>query len=418
VRRAALPASLIALAVVVWAWPVRYISFWTRRNNLGDYHVYLHYGLEMSHGRLPYRDFHIEYPPGAAFIFWFIWQIPGKYVDALSLFNLVCLCICLVGVVQTARVLGLSTARQATAGAVIALSPLLLGPIVFQRFDMSVAAVLAWMVYAAITERWKLMWVLLAAGILIKLIPLALIPLLFFWEAHRRGWRIASRDTAIGAAVVAIGVIPLWIIAPAGSWYYVAYNIRRPPQLESLVSNAFLLADKYGHYSLRLVEADHSIGISGAYTGAAALVSSVILAALVVACALWTRHLLEHATAPGDLDLIVSATAATIASLVVFGKVLSPQYMMWLLPVALIIRGRAGWVAIALTVTAMVATLAYFPVDYGALGQLGYMAVRLLTLRNLSLVALLVVCWPRVQFARWWRPTRSAIEPAAHQPLA
>jgi hypothetical protein len=418
VRPAALPASLVALAVIVWAWPVRYISFWSRRNNLGDYHVYLHYGLEMSHGRLPYRDFHIEYPPGAAVIFWFLWQIPGTYVNALSMFNLVCLCICLIGVVQTARALGLSPSRQATAGAVIALSPLLLGPIVFQRFDMSIAAVLAWTVFAAVTERWKLMWALLAIGVLVKLIPIVLIPLLLVWEAHRRGWTAALRDSAVGVAIVAVVAIPLAIVAPAGTWYYLAYNVRRPPQLESLVSNVFLLADKYGHYSLRLVEADHSVGISGAYTSGAALVSSAILVVVVVACALWTRRLLERATVPGDLDLLVSATAATVTAVVVFGKVLSPQYMMWLLPVTLILRGRSGWVAVALTVGAMVTTLAYFPVDYGTLGHLGYMAVRLLTLRNLSLVALLVVCWPRLQAARRWRATPATVEPAAHRPLA
>ena len=195
-RRVALPAGFLALAALVWAWPIRSWAFWTRRNNLGDYHIYLHYGVEMADSRLPYLNFHVEYPPGATFIFWFIWQIPGKSVDALSLFNLVCLGLCLVRVIHTARVLNLSVARQAAAGAVIALSPLLLGPAVFQRFDMAIAAILAWTLWATVAERWETMRVLLALGVLIKLIPIALVPLLLVWEAHRRGWRRHTRHAA------------------------------------------------------------------------------------------------------------------------------------------------------------------------------------------------------------------------------
>ena len=399
-RAAALPVGLIALAVVAWAWPLQRLAFYTRRTAAGDVNVYLRYARLMARGLVPYRDFHIEYPPGATFIFWLVWQLPGHYRGTLSAVMLVCLCICLVGVVATARALGLSPVRQAIAGGIIALAPLLLGPIVLERFDMAVAAVTAWMIYAAVTERWRLMWILLAVGVLIKLVPIALLPLLLIWHAHRRGWTAAIRDAAISMGIVVIGILPFAIIAPSGTWYFVGYNLRRPPQLESLTSNLFLLLANYGHYRFRIVEDYHSNGVHGTGPAVVATISTVVLAIAVVVCAWWSWRLLAGSSPPADRGIIVAGAAATIVALTVFGKVLSPQYMMWLLPVTLILQGRRGRTAVALTVLVFLLTLTYFPTHFAEISKVQIYVIRILTLRNLALIALLVVCWPRASSGR------------------
>jgi len=399
-RALALPAGLIALAFVAWAIPLQYAGFWVRRDNVGDVRIYLHYAREMAHGLVPYRDFRVEYPPGATFIFWLVWQVPGEYRAALSGLMFVCLCVCVLGVVATARAVGLSSLRQAIAGGIVALSPLLLGPIVVQRFDMAVAAVTAWLVYAAVTERWKLMWGLLVAGVLIKLIPIALIPLLVIWQAHRRGWASAVRGALVAIGVMILAILPILAIAPSGTWYFIDYNFRRPPQLESLTANVFLLLSKYGHYRFRIVSTFHSNGVQGTPPSVVATVSTLVLIVVVLGCAWWSWRLLATSTAPADRGIIVAGAAATIVAITVFGKVLSPQYMMWLLPVTLIVRGRWGRAAVALSLAALLLTLAYFPTHYGQLAQVQIYVIRLLTLRNLVLIALLITCWPRMSSGR------------------
>jgi hypothetical protein len=399
-RGLALPAGLVALAALAWAWPLQHVALWTARNDVGDVRIYLRYARWMSRGLVPYRDFHVEYPPGATVIFWLVWQLPGHYRGALSVLMLACLCMCVLGVVATARALGLSPARQAIAGGIVALSPLLLGPIVVQRFDMAVAAVTAWLVYAAVTERWKLMWGLLAAGVLIKLIPIALLPLLVIWQAHRRGWAPAIRGALTSIGFVILAVLPVLIMTPSGTWYFIDYNLRRPPQLESLTSNLFLLLSKYDHYRFRIVETFHSVGVEGTPPSVVATVSMLLLVVLVIACAWWSWRLLAHATAPADRGILVAGAAATIVALTVFGKVLSPQYMMWLLPVTLVLQGRWGRAAIPLTLAALLVTLAYFPTHFQEISKTQIYVIRLLTLRNLILVALLVVCWPRASSGR------------------
>jgi hypothetical protein len=393
-RRYGLPAVLAALAVIVWAWPVQRIVFWTQRVDLGDLSVYRHYARAMAHGAVPYRDIHIEYPPGATAIFGMVWAMPGSYRTGLSVLMLVFLVACLFGVIATARGLGLSPLRQGIAGGVVALSPLLLGPIVFERFDMAVAAIVSWMVYAAVTERWRLMWVLLALGVLIKIIPIALVPLLLIWQAHRRGWTSAIRGAVLALVIAATGILPFAILSPSGTGYFIAYNLRRPPELESLAANVYLGLDKLGLIRFVIVNDYHSTGLRGSGPALIATGATVLLLVLVVGCAVWCQRVFARTGSPQDQTVLIAGTAATIITLTITGKVLSPQYMMWLLPVTLVIPGWRGRVAIPWIIVALLLTEVLFPIHFWGLTHVEIYPVRLLTLRNLALIALLVVCWP------------------------
>ncbi len=393
--RYALPASLIVVSILVWTLPLQQFSIWTQRQINPDVWLYLSYARQIVHGAVPYRDIHIEYPPGAAFVFWLTWGIPGNYTAAFSGLMLVCLCVCVLGVIATARALGLSPLRQAIAGGVIACSPLLLGSLIQARFDMVVAAIVAWMLYAAVTERWKLMWVLLAAGILIKLIPIALLPLLVIWQAHRVDWRAALRGAIVSLAIVAVGVVPFAVLSPSGTWYFIAYNLRRPPQLESMAASVFLALHALAHVHVEVVSNYGSFGLSGSRPAALSTIFTGILVVLVVACAVWSAYLLSRAHPSRDVQILVAGAASTMVALTVTGKVLSPQYMIWLLPVTVLVAGRLGRAALATIVAAMVLTQCFFPLHYWHLVGLDSNDIAWLVVRNLTLIGLLVLCWPR-----------------------
>ena len=89
--------------------------------------------------------------------------------------------------------------------------------------------------------------------------------------------------------------------------------------------------------------------------------------------------------------------AAVLSLALVFGKVLSPQYLLWVAPITLIVSGRRGRVACALTVAALIATQLYFPARYPDLRELEAGAVLLLTLRNGLLIALAACTWGAVR---------------------
>jgi hypothetical protein len=81
--------------------------------------------------------------------------------------------------------------------------------------------------------------------------------------------------------------------------------------------------------------------------------------------------------------------AACVCAFIAFGKVLSPQYLIWLVPLVPLVRGRRGLVAIALLGAAMIATQWYFPGHYGAVedGSLAWLVLA----RDLVLVVVLAV---------------------------
>ena len=86
--------SLLVLAVWLAQLPL------TLPGRLGDLPVYEHTYRLMALGQAPYADFRLEYPPGAAALFWLAGALPGGYALVFSLLMCACLIttvVCVVG---------------------------------------------------------------------------------------------------------------------------------------------------------------------------------------------------------------------------------------------------------------------------------------------------------------------------------
>ena len=117
---------------------------------------------------------------------------------------------------------------------------------------------------------------------------------------------------------------------------------------------------------------------------ALATVQTVLQAGALVA--VW----LLFARGPATPPRLVAACAASVVVFVAFGKVLSPQFLIWLVPVVALLAGRAGLAVGALLGAALVTTHLWFPTRYWDLVDLepvGWLAL----VRNVLLVALAVV---------------------------
>ena len=98
-------------------------------------------------------------------------------------------------------------------------------------------------------------------------------------------------------------------------------------------------------------------------------------------------------------------------ALLVTGKVLSPQFLVWLLPVALLIPGAKGLRVGALVMLAFLLTQAYFTALYWDLVALEAGPVWLLVARDVVLVALLVTVWPRTREEALQEPRSLEVTP-------
>jgi hypothetical protein len=125
--------------------------------------------------------------------------------------------------------------------------------------------------------------------------------------------------------------------------------------------------------------------------GVLAGTENVVQAAVVIG--LW----IAFARGPAEPERLVRYTAASVAAFIAFGKVLSPQFLIWLLPLVPLVRGRRGLAASALLLVALVQTQLWFPYRYWRLAlQQDSIASWLVFARDLVLVGLvLVLAMPR-----------------------
>ena len=87
---------------------------------------------------------------------------------------------------------------------------------------------------------------------------------------------------------------------------------------------------------------------------------------------------------------------AAVCAFVVFGKVLSPQFLIWLVPLVALVRGRRGVAAGGVLVACLVLTQVWFPYRYWRLAlHFDALASWLVLVRDLGLLALLaILVWP------------------------
>ena len=99
------------------------------------------------------------------------------------------------------------------------------------------------------------------------------------------------------------------------------------------------------------------------------------------------------------MDDLLRYCAAVVAIAIAFGKVFSPQFLIWLIPLVPLIRGRRRSLAVPLFFAALVLTQLWFPHRYWRLADdFGTAQSWELLARDLAVVALAaVLVWPRLE---------------------
>jgi uncharacterized membrane protein len=248
---------------------------------------------------------------------------------------------------------------------------------------------------ALVNNRLRLGWLALAAAIAAKLFAVVLLPLAIVWTLRRRGKEELVRCLLVFAAAVAVALVPFLILAPHGLWVSVWGQLSRPLQIETLPG---AVMRTFGNPSL--IQTHGSINVAGAGAYAAGLTAMLVL----TLGALWVGF----ARGPADKERLLRYSAACVCAVLVFGKVLSPQYLVWLIPLVPLVRGRRGLIATCLLALALLVTLVWFPERYYTFVFSGHLAW-LVLVRDLVLVAILaVLALPR----RATRPSSAPATPA------
>jgi hypothetical protein len=368
----------LAVALFLSAWALLHVGFY-ERDQIVDTPIYERYGELMREGQVPYRDFRVEYPPAALPVF-LLPALPGgdyrRWFETLMAF---CGCGTIVGVGLAAQRLQLGFATLAY----VALAPLALGSVLLTRFDLWPAMLTAFALAALLSERLRLGHGLLGLAVAAKLYPGVLLPLALAQAWRRGGSREALGCAGIFGAVVIAVYLPFFLIAPEGVAASVGRQLSRPLQIESLGSAVVLAAHQVFGTGIEMHSSHGSQNLAGGAADVLAVLLSVAQVALLVW--LWSRFARGEATP----ERLAQYAAATLTAFVALGKVLSPQFLAWLIPVVPL--ARRMWATFLLTV-ALVLTQLWFPYRYWDLArEFDPLASWLVLVRDLVLVGLLVV---------------------------
>jgi hypothetical protein len=273
-------------------------------------------------GRLhvPYREVPLEYPP---------LNVPLIVAPRLLASDLTCY----------ARIFGASMGALLTASAAIALrgrslwvfAALLLahGAIAIQRLDAVVALLAAWAVVSAKRKNDVALGV--ACGLLgaFKLVPLAIGLVLALRLDRARALRVVGW----AAAVLALGLLPIALASTDASAAMLRYHGARGLHVEAALGTV------YG--TLRALVGSPAKGVLdyGSFNFHGAVPDVLARISPIVTIGLLGLVLKSARRAEGEEAAPLAAFGAMLA-LWLGGKVFSPQYLTWALPIVPMIRDR------------------------------------------------------------------------------
>ena len=384
-RRFTEVAAALAAALFLVSWGLLHTG-WYDEGEIVDIPVYEHYGTAIESGAVPYRDIRPEYPPGALAAFVLPALLSDDHNGFRDAFEWVMAACGVVAVLLAAVTLAGLRASRIRTGAALALVagfPLLLGSVVLTRFDLYPAALVIGAVAALVHRRDRIGFGFLGAAIAVKLYPAVLVPLAAAYVWRRRGRGEALVCVGIAAGVVSLVFLPFLLVAPDGVAHSIGHQLSRPLQIESLGAAVYLAAHHLLGLDVEMRSGHGSQNLYAAGTGVAAVALSIAQLATLVW--IWLRR-------PESPDELVRWSAAALVAFVALGKVLSPQFLIWLVPVVPLVAGLRGLRASAVLAASLVLTQLWFPSRYWDLvRELDPLTSGLVLARDLALVALLVV---------------------------
>ncbi|HEX3825301.1 MAG TPA: glycosyltransferase 87 family protein [Mycobacteriales bacterium] len=300
---------------------------------------------------VPYRDHPVEYPPVIGGLMWvaaeattLVHHGQGADVDDThntTFFNLTALGLAMCALVSTWTVARIAGRRRVWDAAMVALSPVLLMH-AFTNWDLAAVALTGLGLWA--WSRGSPIWagLLLGVGIATKLYPVFVLLALIMLCARAGKWRAAAKATAAAAVGVVVCYVPAILVSRsflfpsdckpqhslAGWRWFLSLSQTRGADWGSvwLVGQHLFRNDGFGR-SLNTVPA----------CGASPTTLNVLSAAFVLIVITGVAALVAFAP---RRPRVAPIAFLLVAGFIVFNKVDSPQYALWLVPLAVLARPR------------------------------------------------------------------------------
>ena len=353
----------------------------------GDIQLYYIYGGNILHGLVPYLDFTMEYPPGVIPFFVlanFMAAVLGSFrlffMFEIMVFDL----LGLVLVDKFGRRYGYSERFWFLTMMFYLALPAVMSLIAYQRYDL-IPAILVLLAVWLHDRGWS-GWAgaVLGFAFAVKLYPLILTPIFLLAAYKRQSFR---RDLLYGLPAFAAGAAVAWLPAmmAAGEefWVFLSYHSQRGLQIESFYAPLVMI----GHWFGLPVSSSLSFGSWNLVSEISPLLAKgsmwvmLVLMGLVLLQAVREVKVQESA----DPHYLLRFSALMVMAFVIGGKVFSPQYLLWIVPMFILALGEESlnwkWIWFLFGLLTLL-TYVVFPINYYYLIHFGVKTWIVLILRN------------------------------------
>ncbi|MGW1589063.1 glycosyltransferase 87 family protein [Streptomyces sp. NPDC002386] len=355
--------------------------------------IYQGWSGVLRQGSFPLHDVTWQYPPAAALAILSPGLLPFLgYAPAFFVLS----CLADLAVFGLLTYAGRRPGRSSRGAWTWVAGLPLLGPTAYARYDLMVTAVAVAALLAGARYP-RVMGALAAFGALLKVWP----ALLLVGATRLRAW--------LSAAVTGAGVAALFAVAMPGAFAFLAFQRDRGTEVESLGGLVLHVARRFG-WPGEVVLNYGSVEFLGPYAGT---VGRAAVALSVGACCwllLWRLR-----AARFEPHTLADAAFTAVLLLTVTSRVISPQYLVWLIGLAAVrgcFRASRTDTPAALVLAAAFVTLLEFPVGFAHVIVSDTYGVALLLLRN----ALLVAAALTAARALWRATVPAATEPVPVTP--
>jgi uncharacterized membrane protein len=396
VARPILDAALVAVSLAIATSVVWLVVVEGAGSNAGDPAHYARIADQVLRGLVPYRDFTLEYPPLALLPLTLPRLVGGDaamtldtYTQLLVLQN-VAFAIVTGGGVAWLAARGLSREGVVRSTLAYVVLTLTVSPILLWRYDVFPALLATAGLVGVAAGRPFIAGASLGAGALAKVYPAVLVPVLALYYLQRRTLGDGAR-AAVAVVVTSLAILtPFLVTAGFSTFAFVAFQEARDVEVGSVLAGFAFLGDILG-----IAEAHPNFGFN-AWQVSSPVVDALALPAMLATLLMVIAYGLSAICAFGAEASLANGTASTALAryalaalllLILTNKVLSPQYLIWLVPFGALVSRYQAYALLA----ACVLTIPIYPLYFQSLLAVDAGMVAVLNARNA--VLLLLFLW-------------------------
>ncbi|MDD5552031.1 MAG: glycosyltransferase family 87 protein [Candidatus Pacebacteria bacterium] len=350
-----------------------------------DIKIYYSYAQSILQNKVPYRDFFVVYPPFSLLPI----ILPGFFSTNITTYKNLFGLEMLTFLILTIFLLYLLSKRLKKDYFLVILGFLLisifLSYTIIKRFDIFVTFLIVLSTFLLVKKKYCLSGVLLIFGVFTKFYPIILFPLFFLYIFKKESVKKSLFFVFSSGVTFFIIVLFLFLIMPpqGSGLYSLEYQFTRPLHFESFYGSTLLLLEKTKVPIFKTTLKNDMYGWS--------LYDSPLLKFILPFSTLFIlimfMLLFYSFEKKGEISdgSLLKYVFSFLLIFMTFNKVLSPQFLIWILPLGLLALNSKEFKILFLVVFL---TFFIYPPLYGILIEKQFFALSLLFLRNVLLVLL------------------------------